>query len=68
MNVHNSLLIGKNQWLEYEGQWPAVFNNKLTKKVKIMAAATNQVTKLGNDMHIMDNEFIYACVIGIMAL
>ena len=32
-----------------------------------MAAATNQVTKLGNDMHIMDTEFIYAHVIGIMA-
>jgi hypothetical protein len=67
LNVHNSLQIGTSQWLEYEGQWPAGFHKRLTKRVKTMAAATKPTTKLGKEMHIVDTEFIYARVIGIMA-
>jgi len=40
-------------------QWPAGFHKKLT-----MAASTKQVTKLGDNMHIVDTD---AHVIGIMA-
>ena len=68
MNVHNSVEIGTSQWLEYERQWPAGFYKTLTKKVKTIAAATRQATKLGKDMHIVDTNFIYAHVIRIMAL
>jgi len=32
-----------------------------------MAASTKQATKLGDNMHIVNTEFIYARVIGIMA-
>jgi len=32
-----------------------------------MAVSTKQATKLGDNMHIVDTEFIYARVIGIMA-
>ena len=59
--------IGNNQWLDYERQWPAGFHKKLTKQLKTMAALTKQATKLGDNMHIVDTEVIYARVIGIMA-
>jgi len=63
VNVYNSVEIGISQCIEYERQWPAGFYQKLPKKVKTMAAATRQATKLGKDMHIVDTEFIYARVI-----
>ena len=38
-----------------------------SKQVKTMAASTKQTTKLGDNMYIVDTEFIYVRIIGIMA-
>ena len=62
------IITWKYRWLEYERQWPAGFHKWLTKTVKIMEAATRQITKLGKDMHTVGTEFIYARGIGIMEL
>ena len=67
VNVHKSVEIGTTQWLDYEREWPAGFHKTLTKQVKTTAASTKQATKLGDNMHIVDTEFIYAHIIGIMA-
>ena len=67
VNVYDPLELGTGQCLEYVGQWPAGFY-KLTQKVKTMAAATKQTTKLGNNMHATDSELIKAHAMGNMEL
>ena len=67
LNVHNAVEIGTEQWWDFENQWPEGFHNKLKQKVKTVVAAIKPKTKLGDDLHIIDSEFIYARVMGIMA-
>jgi len=59
VNVRNSAEIGTTQWLDYErGQLNFI---KLTKQVR------HQQSRLLN-LQIIDTEYIYAHVIGIMAI
>ena len=67
LNVHLALDLGIAQMLHYESNLPTGFYTKLKKNVKTMAAVTKQTTRLGSSRHILDVEFIYARVIGLMA-
>ena len=67
LNVHLALDLGTAQMIDYESHLPGGFYAKLKKNVKTMAVATNQTTRLGNSNYILDTEFIYARVIGLMA-
>lgn len=63
--MHWCLQIGTDQWLEYESQCPSGFHNKL-KNGKTIEAAMKRTTKVGQSQLIVDTEFIYVRVTGIM--
>ena len=66
VNVSNAVEIGICQMRAYESNWPAGFHASLSKKVKTIAGLPSHGKHAGGLPNI-NTEFIYACVIGIMA-
>ena len=65
VNVHQAVIIGKEQMTEYENGWPSGFYDIISKRVKTAAENKKHIV-LGNKK-LYDTSMIYSRVIGIQA-